>query len=104
MEGADRTGVLSCRIRARLRIRFADDGEFENRGNDRVDQWPQVRHDAKLDLCLSRRISCDVQDLTPLGDPSTYFFYHEGHPSTAVHRIVGKKLFEEIASRSPRPR
>jgi phospholipase/lecithinase/hemolysin len=32
-------------------------------------------------------------------DPATYFFYHEGHPSTAVHRIVEKKLFEEIAAR-----
>ena len=31
------------------------------------------------------------QDPTPVGDPATYFFYHEGHPSTAVHRIVGKK-------------
>ena len=41
------------------------------------------------------------QDSTPVGDPATYFFYHEGHPSTAVHRIVGKKLFEEIAARSP---
>jgi phospholipase/lecithinase/hemolysin len=39
------------------------------------------------------------QDSTPVGDPATYFFYHEGHPSTAVHRIVGKKLFEEIAAR-----
>ena len=39
------------------------------------------------------------QDPTPAGDPATFFFYHEGHPSTAVHRIVGKKLFEEIAAR-----
>jgi hypothetical protein len=31
------------------------------------------------------------QDPTPVGDPATYFFYHEGHPSTAVHRIVGKE-------------
>ena len=41
------------------------------------------------------------QDPTPAGDPATYFFYHEGHPSTAVHRVVGKKLFEEIAARKP---
>ena len=41
------------------------------------------------------------QDPTPVGDPATYFFYHEGHPSTAVHRIVGKRLFEEIAARQP---
>ena len=44
------------------------------------------------------------QDATPAGDPATYFFYHDGHPSTAVHRIVGRKLFEEIAARRPAPR
>ncbi len=44
------------------------------------------------------------QDSTPVGDPATYFFYHEGHPTTAVHRIVGKKLFEEIAAHSPAAR
>ena len=44
------------------------------------------------------------QDATPVGDPMTYFFYHDGHPSTAVHRIVGKKLFEEIAARRPAAR
>lgn len=38
------------------------------------------------------------QDPTPVGDPATYFFYHEGHPSTAVHRVVGKKVFEEVAA------
>jgi phospholipase/lecithinase/hemolysin len=41
------------------------------------------------------------QDGTPIGDPATFFFYHDGHPSTAVHRIVGAKLFEEIAARRP---
>jgi hypothetical protein len=41
------------------------------------------------------------QDATPVGDPAAYFFYHEGHPSTAVHRIVGKKLFDEIAAHPP---
>jgi cholinesterase len=44
------------------------------------------------------------QDATPAGDPATYFFYHDGHPSTAVHRIVGKRLFEEIAARRPAAR
>ena len=44
------------------------------------------------------------QDPTPVGDPSTYFFYHEGHPSTAVHRVVGKKVFEEIAAYAPASR
>jgi hypothetical protein len=44
------------------------------------------------------------EDPTPVGDPATFFFYHAGHPSTAVHRIVGKKLFEEIAAHSPAAR
>jgi hypothetical protein len=52
--------------------------------------------------CAGREIF--DQDPTPVGDPATFFFYHEGHPSTAVHRIVGKKLFEEIAARSPAAR
>lgn len=43
------------------------------------------------------------QDPTPVADPATYFFYHEGHPSTAVHRAVGKRLFEELKARLPAP-
>ena len=54
------------------------------------------------DQCAGRAIF--DQDATPVGDPATYFFYHAGHPSTAVHRIVGKKLFEEIAARRPAAR
>ena len=52
-----------------------------------------------MSACAGRAIF--DQDSTPVGDPATYFFYHEGHPSTAVHRIVGKALFEEIAARPP---
>jgi phospholipase/lecithinase/hemolysin len=44
------------------------------------------------------------QDPTPAGDPATYFFYHEHHPSTAVHRIAGKKVFEELATHPPAAR
>ena len=46
------------------------------------------------DACAGRRIF--DQDPTPVGDPDTYYYYHEGHPSTAVHRIVGHKLAEEV--------
>jgi hypothetical protein len=53
------------------------------------------------DACAGRKIF--DQDATPIGDPSTFFFYHDGHPSTAVHRIVGRKLFEEIKSRPSPP-
>lgn len=41
------------------------------------------------------------QDPTPIGDPATFFFYHDGHPSTAVHRIVGGMLFDEIRAHPP---
>jgi phospholipase/lecithinase/hemolysin len=43
------------------------------------------------------------EDTTPRGDPYTYFYYHEGHPSTTVHRIVGQKLYEEVLSQASRP-
>jgi phospholipase/lecithinase/hemolysin len=36
------------------------------------------------------------QDPTPCKNPDGHFFYHEGHPSTAVHRIVGKLLYREL--------
>ncbi len=40
------------------------------------------------------------EDTTPVGDPATFFFYHNNHPSTAVHRIVGKKLAEEVSAKA----
>jgi phospholipase/lecithinase/hemolysin len=43
------------------------------------------------------------QDPTPIGDPDTYFYYHEGHPSTAVHRIVGQKLYGEVMAHAAQP-
>lgn len=46
--------------------------------------------------CAGREIF--NQDPTPKGDPTTYFFYHPGHPSTAVHRFVGLMLFDEVRS------
>lgn len=48
------------------------------------------------DPCAGRAIF--KEDTTPCGAPDTYFFYHAGHPSTAVHRIVGEKLFQEITT------
>ena len=29
--------------------------------------------------------------------PDRYYFYHEGHPSTAVQKVVGARLVEELA-------
>jgi cholinesterase len=46
------------------------------------------------DACAGREIF--DQDTTPCPAPETYFYYHAGHPSTAVHKAVGDKLFEEL--------
>ena len=34
-------------------------------------------------------------------DPDTHFFYHEGHPSTAAHRVVGEMLYQEATTKAP---
>lgn len=51
------------------------------------------------DACAGRALF--DQDAKPRGDPATYFFYHEGHPSTAVQRIVAHELRREILAAAP---
>jgi hypothetical protein len=46
------------------------------------------------DACAGRAIF--NEDATPCAKPSAYFYYHAGHPSTAVHKVVGEKLYAEI--------
>ncbi|WP_348268331.1 SGNH/GDSL hydrolase family protein [Edaphobacter paludis] len=46
------------------------------------------------DACAGREIF--NQDPTPCASPGTHFYYHEGHPSTATHKVVGDKLYEEL--------
>jgi phospholipase/lecithinase/hemolysin len=52
----------------------------------------------RLDTCAGRAIF--NEDATPCARPSAYYFYHAGHPSTAVHKIVGDKLYEELSAGS----
>jgi hypothetical protein len=70
---------------------------------DEVLDHPQAYRIVNTTSACAGRAIFD-EDPTPVGDPATFFFYHAGHPSTAVHRIVGKKLFEEIAAHSPAAR
>ena len=51
------------------------------------------------DACAGRALF--DQDTTEKGNPDTYFYYHEGHPSTAVHRIVGAGLLAEARAVEP---
>jgi cholinesterase len=46
------------------------------------------------DACAGRAIF--HQDTTECKSPDDHFFYHAGHPSTAVHKIVGEKLYREL--------
>lgn len=46
------------------------------------------------DSCAGREIF--HQDATPCANPGAYFYYHSGHPSTATHKAVGDKLYEEL--------
>jgi phospholipase/lecithinase/hemolysin len=41
------------------------------------------------------------QKITTCTNPDAYFFYHEGHPSTAAHRAVGELLYREAITKAP---
>jgi phospholipase/lecithinase/hemolysin len=34
-------------------------------------------------------------------DPATFFYYHDAHPSTAAHQIVGDMLYQEAVTKAP---
>jgi len=46
------------------------------------------------DACAGRALF--HQDATECHSPSDHFYYHAEHPSTAVHKIVGEKLYREL--------
>lgn len=37
------------------------------------------------------------EDPTPCARPDTYFYFHSGHPSAAVNKIVGDELYRELS-------
>ena len=51
-----------------------------------------------VDACAGRKIF--HENSTPCASPSSYFYYHQGHPSTTVHKIVGDKLYDEVVALS----
>jgi phospholipase/lecithinase/hemolysin len=46
------------------------------------------------DACAGRALF--NEDTTPCPAPAAWFYYHTGHPSTAVHKVVGQKLYGEV--------
>lgn len=51
------------------------------------------------DRCAGRELF--GEDPAMCSAPRTYFFYHEGHPSTVVQRIVASQLSREVAELFP---
>jgi phospholipase/lecithinase/hemolysin len=52
------------------------------------------------DACAGRALF--DEDTTEKGNPDTYFYYHQGHPSTAVHKIVAEGLLKEMREAEPK--
>jgi phospholipase/lecithinase/hemolysin len=48
------------------------------------------------EACAGRSIF--DEDPSPCPTPAAHFYYHAGHPSTAVHKAVGEKLYQELLS------
>ena len=48
------------------------------------------------DACAGRALF--HQDTTECHSPGDHFYYHAGHPSTAVHKIVGEKTYRELVT------
>jgi phospholipase/lecithinase/hemolysin len=46
------------------------------------------------DKCAGRALM--NEDATPCATPNAYYYYHSGHPSTAVHKIAGERLRDEV--------
>ena len=48
------------------------------------------------DRCAGRALF--GEGTKPCARPSAYFYYHSLHASTAIHEIVGDKLYEELTA------
>ena len=51
------------------------------------------------DQCAGRKIF--GEDPTACAAPDSYFYFHEGHPSTAVQRIVAQEMERELTKAFP---
>lgn len=53
-----------------------------------------------MSRCAGRAVL--KEDPTPCANPDTYFYFHSGHPSAAVNKIVGDKIYRELTGEMPR--
>lgn len=66
-----------------------------------------MQHPAKYGItdttgtCAGRALK--NEDTTPCASPETHYYYHQGHPSTAVHKAVGDMLYDEaVRAQTPK--
>jgi phospholipase/lecithinase/hemolysin len=68
-------------------------GAFFDRVIDQADKYGITD---TANQCAGRAIF--DEDATPCANPATHFYYHKGHPSTAVHKLVGDMLYKEMTT------
>jgi len=66
-------------------------GAYLDEIHDNPKQYGIVETKAK---CAGRALF--KEDTTPCAMPESYFYYHSGHPSTAVNKLVADKLYKDL--------
>ena len=79
-----------------VRIRTSRWGEYLDQVMERAAEYGITN---TTDQCAGRAIF--GEDSTPCATPDAFFYFHSGHPSTAVHRIVARGLEREVAQLFP---
>ncbi len=78
---------------AGVQVRLSHWGPFF----DEVMQNPSVYGiENTKEACAGRAIF--DEDAMPCTNPAAHYYYHAGHPSTAVHKVVGDKLYSELVT------
>ena len=73
------------------RVELSNWGSF----HDNVMEYPARYGTANTaNQCAGRAVF--GEDPTRCAAPETYFYFHDGHPSTTVHRIVARELEREV--------
>jgi cholinesterase len=67
---------------------------------DKVIESPAQYHITNVvDKCAGRALW--GEDPTPCATPDSYFYFHDGHPSTAVQKLVSEDLQRELSETFP---
>jgi len=79
-----------------VRIRMSRWGEYFDQVMEKPAEYGITN---TTDQCAGRAIF--GEDSRPCATPDAFFYFHSGHPSAAVHRIVARELEREVAQLFP---